>query len=240
MAFPTYTTADFKGYISLPSNTYGEQFYMEYIGDLKPTLFAEYLGAQAMMDIRSNDRNKWAWLFVGGEYTYFNNEGVLQYGFIEGLNKIMLIRLYFEIVKDDFTMGDTGATINYSENSRKVSHWPIARDRWNRMTSYWNDIYDYFKRVENITYEIASSVETAGEYEIEITVNQATMLGDGEIIYIDNEDYQIFDHLVLRDIDDNVIGETFKINAATGLTFTSFIFKPYEIVKAKIYKYITL
>jgi hypothetical protein len=207
---PNYVIEDFKGVIALSINRFDVENFTSYERTYVNQYINDLLGGDVYNEINTTDKLKWAALFEGGSYSK---------GYFSGFSTVLKYLIYYHIVRDDFTMSDVGAVINANENSKKVSHYGIAKDRYNKAVGYLREVYNY---IDNSVFEYTASNVTPllDKYLIEITTTSRTFLENGEYIEVDEVLYPISNHIVGVGI------ESFEVN----VNATSFIYKPYRTV----------
>jgi hypothetical protein len=212
---PTYPIEDFKGVISLSTNRFTTANFTQYENVYIPQYIYELLGVVAFNEISTSTKLKWTKLLDGGVYDK---------GYFAGFSEVLKYLLYFHIVRDDFSMSDVGAVQNNNENSTKVKHYGIAKDRYNKAVKYLMDVYKY---IDDSVFEYTATTTDlgGGVYSVEIVTPTRTFLEDGELIELDEVFYPINNHVV------GVGVETFEV----AVDATLFKYTPYkDVVKNQI------
>jgi hypothetical protein len=205
---PTYTIEDFKGVIALSMNRFdANENFTSYENTYVNLYVNTLLGGAVYNEIKNTDKLKWNALFDGGSY---------EKGYFVGFSTVLKYLIYFHIVRDDFTMSDVGAVINNNENSKKVSQYGIAKDRYNKAVVYLRDVYKY---IDDSVFEYTATTTDlgGGTFLIEIITPTRTFLEDDEKIEVDEVLYPIRNHTV------GVGVETFEVD----VNATSFKYTPY-------------
>jgi hypothetical protein len=213
---PNYTIDEFKGIIALSMNRFdASDNFVAYERTYVNTYVNLLLGGKVYNEIKTTDKLKWTALFEEGSYIN---------GYYVGFSTVLKYLIYFHIVRDDFTMSDVGAVINHNENSKKVSQYGIAKDRYNKAVVYLSEVYKYID-ASVFEYTATTTDLGSGTFLIEIDAPTRTFLEDGEFIEVDKVLYPIRNHTV------GVGVETFEVD----VNATSFKYTPYmNVIKNQL------
>ena len=232
---PTILVSDFIGVLSLSANRFKSEQYDSYINQFIAEYTNGLLGTEAYLNILTSINPKWTLLFNGGTYEYVE-DGITLYGRLYGFTEVLKYLIYFNIVRDDFTMSETGAVNNANENSVRVRQYTIAQNRYNQAVTYLNDVYSFIDRNEEVTYEV-TSVDNTGTYTLTIVGTSSPYLENGDTITIDEVDYTISNlATVITTGTPDIYTTTFDITG-TGLTITEVTVRPFDLITQADFKY---
>jgi len=235
MALQLYTIQDFKGVIKLSGSRFTEEEFDTYFLRYSNEYTNDLLGSDAYNEIVTSDKLKWTKLFEGGIY-FMTGEPTETVGFFTGFSDVLKFLIYFHIVRDDFTMTDTGAVSNLNENATKVKQYGIAKDRWNIGADYLKGVYQF---IDNMVLDYTGTVtDLGGSFLVEIATDRRTLLEDGEEIEVNEILYPISNHTVVYDVIDPtiIVGETFEVSVDAS----TFVYCPYSKVVQQPLDYIVL
>lgn len=215
MPLPGYSSAEFIGELAYSTNRFTSSYFVEIMTSTVADYVLLLLGDAAYIDIDSPTfKQKWTKLFSGG---IFNGK------VFPGMDKVLKYIVYFNLVRNEFNMSDTGAVRNKNENSTNLPQYPIAKDRFNKAVKYLETTYAAIKDLEFV-YDCTSAPAVDG-YLITIEVTSRTLLDTGDTVYVEGIPYTIANHTVIT-AGDEVTSETFEI----AVPATTFTYKPYEAV----------
>lgn len=234
---PVITIADFIGVIALSANRFNTVEYDSYIANYTTEYINTLLGTEAYINLLTSINPKWAILLEGGTYEYVEKDE-LKYGRLTGFNEVLKYLIYFNIVRNDFTMSEVGAVNNQNENSIRVKQYTIAQDRYNKAVTYLKEVYDFIDRNELVVYP-STAVDNVGTYTITIDSLTLPYLEDGDTITINDDKVEyVISNLVntLVPGTPDTYTTTFDITA-TGLTITSVTVRPFDLIQQADFKY---
>lgn len=232
---PNILVSDFIGVLSLSANRFKSEQYNSYITQF----IAEYtnllLGTEAYIKIQTSINPKWALLFDGGTYEYVE-DGITLYGRLYGFTEVLKYLIYFNIVRDDFTMSEVGAVNNANENSVRVRQYTIAQDRYNQAVTYLNEVYAFIDRNMEVIYPV-TAVDNTGTYSLTIEGYSLPFLENGDVVTIDDVDYTISNLTsTITTGTPNTYTTTFDI-VGTDLTIVEILVRPFDLIIQADFKY---
>jgi hypothetical protein len=226
MALPTIAITDFTGQIALSANKFTALQLQAYVDSFLPKYIRELLSPAAYVQMSTTNDVKWDRLNSGGDYDYVE-AGTDKVGYSPGFRKVLLYLIYFQIVRDDFSMTDTGAVVNTNENSTRVRQYNIAQDRYNKGVAFYNEVLLYLFRVKALTQGITQLIDNTGTFTVRVdNLAQESLLANGDVVTMDDVEYTVFN----KSYDENTFIELFDVTAV-ALTATEYTFSPYTKVE---------
>ncbi len=229
MALPAITYEDFKGYfkLNIPQIKREDGQFDLFIADRYPRIAEQYLGNEALTEIKAQDplRQKWQDLFNGVSYYDADRNKTISH---QGFRKFAIAGVYFYFIRESGTYNTpTGNVNNKNGNSNFVNASRFAQSRYNgELSQLEQNIYpfiDYYREVSGI---VSSSIDNGGG-AYTLNVSSTIYLADGDKVRIENTDY------VVSNVVDNTSFDIVASSAGLDFTAKNFVYEPFKIVCKK-------
>jgi hypothetical protein len=190
MALPEILITDFTGPTKIVSNQFKQETLETYIADFRAEYLRRIVGDAAFIDISAQSRQKWTDLLNGVNYT--DSEGKrLIYG---GLVKPLILFIYFEFVRDNFTPTQVGTVKGAGVNSDRSSDLEVvelARSRYNRAVAMVNNtLPDFLEANADFSEDVTGAIDNA-DNTYTLSIASTKYLEVGDFVTIDTAEYEV-------------------------------------------------
>lgn len=220
----------FTGEVAISNNRFNTDNINSFITRYRRKYASELIGPTMFNQIMESDSEKWDDFKFGVTYPYIDSTGTEKYEYQEGFVTLLKYLIYFELVKNDFRISDTGAVKNKNANSTPIKSYNIAKDRWNKAVAMIKPFFDFIERKKVITYATYDvTPETLPSVGYGFSIAGIPYIEVGDSIEIDGKLYTVARYGKIISGENVRTGTRLEIDTPDTLTINEVIARPFDL-----------